>query len=212
MLRTQKKYNFVYKTTNIKNGKFYIGMHSTDNLEDGYIGSGKRLWHSINYHGKENFKFEILEFFESREALVEREKQLVNEDLLKDQMCMNLKPGGTGGWPILSNEVRKNISRSGAYKINKKKDEDLLFKKYVNDRIRDSLKSLYKKGELNGLDWTGKSHSAETKKKISNSHKGRHSNSNNSQYGTMWITNGIENKKIKKEDSIPEGWQRGRKL
>lgn len=35
----------------------------------------------------------------------------------------------------------------------------------------------------------------------------------NSQYGTMWITNGCVNKKIKKDvDIIPEGWYKGRKL
>ena len=32
----------------------------------------------------------------------------------------------------------------------------------------------------------------------------------NSQYGTMWITNGTENKKIKKDEPIPEGWNKGR--
>lgn len=33
----------------------------------------------------------------------------------------------------------------------------------------------------------------------------------NGSYGTMWITNGIENKKIKKDvDTIPEGWYKGR--
>lgn len=32
----------------------------------------------------------------------------------------------------------------------------------------------------------------------------------NSQYGTHWITNGIVNKKIKKDDAIPTGWCRGR--
>jgi hypothetical protein len=32
-----------------------------------------------------------------------------------------------------------------------------------------------------------------------------------SQFGTMWITNGTENRKIKKDlDSIPEGWYKGR--
>lgn len=31
-------------------------MHSTDNLDDGYVGSGKRLWNSIKKHGKENFE------------------------------------------------------------------------------------------------------------------------------------------------------------
>ena len=43
--------NFIYKTTNLINGKYYIGMHSTDNLEDVYIGSGKRLWFSIKNYG-----------------------------------------------------------------------------------------------------------------------------------------------------------------
>lgn len=27
----------------------------------------------------------------------------------------------------------------------------------------------------------------------------------------MWITNGTENKKIKKDSIIPEGWRKGRK-
>jgi hypothetical protein len=72
-------------------------MHSTDDLEDGYIGSGKRLWNAIRKHGRENFEVEHLEFFESRELLIGREKELVNEALLKDPMCMNLKPGGEGG-------------------------------------------------------------------------------------------------------------------
>jgi len=32
----------------------------------------------------------------------------------------------------------------------------------------------------------------------------------NSQFGTMWITDGEKNSKIKKEENIPEGWRRGR--
>ena len=42
--------------------------------------------------------------------------------------------------------------------------------------------------------------------------KGKNSGEANSQYGTMWITNGTENKKIKKENVIPEGWYKGRIL
>jgi hypothetical protein len=34
----------------------------------------------------------------------------------------------------------------------------------------------------------------------------------NSQYGTMWITDGITNKKIKKCETIPLGWYKGRNL
>lgn len=38
----------------------------------------------------------------------------------------------------------------------------------------------------------------------------RHSGEHNSHYGTMWITNGIINKIIKKEETIPDGWKKGR--
>ena len=33
-------YNFIYKTTHI-NGKYYIGRHSTDDINDGYLGKNK---------------------------------------------------------------------------------------------------------------------------------------------------------------------------
>ena len=78
------KYYFVYKTTNILNNQFYIGMHSTNNLNDGYLGSGIRLRRSIRKYEIDNFKFEILEFLPDHGSLKEKEKQLVNEDILKD--------------------------------------------------------------------------------------------------------------------------------
>ena len=86
MGRKQKKYFYIYKTTCIINDKFYIGTHTTNDLEDGYVGSGKRLWYSIKKYGKENFTCEILEFLHNREELVKREKELVNEDFIKDPL------------------------------------------------------------------------------------------------------------------------------
>jgi NUMOD3 motif len=53
----------------------------------------------------------------------------------------------------------------------------------------------------------GKKRTLATRVKISNSHKGE----KNSQYGTIWITNGIITKKIKNNVPIPEGWHRGMK-
>jgi hypothetical protein len=72
-------------------------MHSTNNLEDGYLGSGKRIRYSINKYGKENHKIEILEFLPSREELIIREKEIVNEELLANSQCINLCIGGEGG-------------------------------------------------------------------------------------------------------------------
>jgi hypothetical protein len=96
----QRKYHYIYKITRIDgSGKYYFGMHSTDDLDDGYFGSGTRLWKSIRKHGKDKHSKEILEFLPSRDALKAREKELVTEQMLDDELCMNIVPGGHGNSP-----------------------------------------------------------------------------------------------------------------
>ena len=53
---------YIYKTTNIITHKFYIGMHRTDNMNDGYLGSGVILKRSLKKYGKENHIKEILSY------------------------------------------------------------------------------------------------------------------------------------------------------
>ena len=114
MARKQYKYHYIYKTINLVNGKYYIGMHSTNNLEDDYLGSGQMLWHSINKYGKENFTKEIQEFPPDRKTLNEREEQIVNKEIVSDPLCMNLKTGGQKSPGTLgkkySEESRKKMS------------------------------------------------------------------------------------------------------
>lgn len=50
----------IYKTTNIKNGKYYIGKHQTENENDSYLGSGIALKKAIKKFGKNSFIKEIL--------------------------------------------------------------------------------------------------------------------------------------------------------
>lgn len=110
MPRRQKKYHYIYKTTCQVTGKFYVGMHSTDDLNDGYLGSGKILGYSRKKHGDENHIKEILEMCSSREALKIREQEIVNEQLLADPLNINLKYGGEGGWDhILNSSARQSL-------------------------------------------------------------------------------------------------------
>jgi group I intron endonuclease len=212
-LNKVKKYHFIYKTTNLLNDKYYVGMHSTSNLKDGYLGSGKRLRYSIRKYGVENFKLEILEWFDSREALVNRETQLVNEDLLKDEMCLNLKPGGSGGWS--SEQQRLNAEKSNQ-KQSWLRENDKEWSAKRTKQLKENgsmvLNRLWKDSKLTPPDWNGRVHSNETKKKLSEIKKNTGMGSDNSQFGTCWITNGNESKKIYKGDLIPQGWKLGRKI
>ncbi len=105
-LTARKKYHVIYKTTCLVTDRYYIGMHSTDNLADGYIGSGKRLWQSIKKHGAEQHVCEVIEHLSSRNALKLREAALVNKRLLKDKRCMNIALGGFGNWEHCNAKLR----------------------------------------------------------------------------------------------------------
>ena len=213
MGRKEKKYHYVYKTVNVLSGRYYLGMHSTDDLNDGYLGSGTRLRRAINKHGKDNFKKKILEFCKSRELLKKREEEIINLNEIAKVDCMNLKVGGYGG--LSSEEHRKNFIKAGhatrvLHRERLKNDED-----YRNKLIKMGTANIlkaYKDGKTvmvqDNYDWTGKKHSEETKLKMSESNSG----SNNSQFGKCWITNEKESKKIYRGDVIPEGWRLGRKM
>lgn len=216
-LKENKKYHFTYKTTNLINGRYYLGMHSTNKLNDGYVGSGKRLYYELSKYGKENFKFEILEHFNSREELVQAEVALITEEDLKNSNCLNCKPGGTGGW---TEEVREKAKKSAEIFMKERwKDQEYrdrmiiirnLPERLEQHRIKvsDTLRKYYKE---NKGTFTGKEHTEETKKKISETNKQKAKGSRNSQYGTCWITDGEVNKKIKTTEPLPEGWKLGRK-
>lgn len=187
-------------------------MHSTNNIDDGYMGSGKRLRRSIRKYGEDNHTREILEFFDSRELLVEAEKVIITDDMIDDKDCMNLMGGGTGGFVSLS-ACTKGGKISGNLHSKKLKED----KEYSNKHSKlasETLKTTIEKGKIKRCDWTGRKHSEESKKKMSESMKGKCDGENNPSYGTCWITNGEEVKKIKKEklnSHLEKGWRRGRK-
>lgn len=89
-----KRYNIIYKTTNLINNKYYIGAHSTNKLSDKYLGSGIIINKAIKKYGYKNFKFEILEYCNNKEEMFLRESEIVNQSVLDDKLCYNIKVGG----------------------------------------------------------------------------------------------------------------------
>lgn len=220
----RRKFHYIYKITRIDNGRYYIGMHSTDNLEDGYFGSGKLITASIKKHGKEKHIKEILEFCDSRESLKSREKDLVNHLLLEDEMCMNLTLGGGCGWEIVNLKKQNlygangaNFAKTGVNHPGNPKLIDLLQSRgdyeIWKQKISNSVKATI---ALNGSSWSGRKHSAATLGKIREAHKqfAYQAGKKNSQSGTSWIHHPEigKCKKIKNGSLIPDGWIKGRKM
>jgi hypothetical protein len=86
----------IYKITNNINKKYYIGMHRTKNINDGYMGSGTLLKLAIKKYGIHNFNKEILFNFDNEKEMVEKEKELIKETI-NDKNAYNIAMGGWGG-------------------------------------------------------------------------------------------------------------------
>jgi len=101
--------HFIYKTTH-KNGKYYIGRHSTDDLDDGYIGSGK--W-PRSIKDKSSLTREIIEFVDTFEELISAEIKYLTEHFGKPN-CMNMS-NTSKGWatgaanPMQRSEVKSKM-------------------------------------------------------------------------------------------------------
>lgn len=84
-------FHFVYKTTH-RNGRYYIGRHSTANVDDGYLGSG--VWVS-SVKDRASLSKEILFFANSSSEL-----KILEESTIKahwdDHLCMNRSQSGNG--------------------------------------------------------------------------------------------------------------------
>lgn len=214
-------YYTIYKITNQINGKFYIGSHKTNDLNDDYMGSGKYLIHAQKKHGLDKFIKEILFVYDNPEEMYAKEAEIVNDEFLAEENTYNLKRGGYGGWDYnntpegqkLREHTYVNWIQAGTSAFQKAYSEDIEFKlRRLEHLQRISAMATVAIAEKypNGV-FHGKKHSVETKHTMSNKAKERLKDpTNNSQYGTVWITNGLANAKIDKNESIPDGWKRGR--
>lgn len=90
-------YRIIYKTVNKINGRYYIGQHRTNSLNDRYLGSGKALELAIKKYGRDNFERHTLCLVNSEEEMNIKEAEYVTEEVVKDPKSYNLLLGGQQG-------------------------------------------------------------------------------------------------------------------
>jgi hypothetical protein len=153
-------YFTIYKITNVKTSKIYIGKHQTLDLDDGYLGSGIAISNAIRKHGTGNFRKEIMFIFDNERDMEQKEKELVTEKFVASKLTYNQAVGGQGGAMFkgkqhtaeTKNKIRqKLLGHTGAV---------------ITDEIKEKIaKTRREKNDGEFFD-------VETKQKISNSLKG----------------------------------------
>lgn len=152
---------YTYKITLLKGsltGHYYYGKHRTNNLNDGYAGSGRVIKSYYKKYSKiEGITYvkSILQFYNTLEELNIAEEILIGDKYNTDPLCLNLIPGGTG----------KGRNKGYKHSIEtKRKMSDAKKGIVFSEKHRKNI-SNSKKGISHKL-------SEETKQKISESHKG----------------------------------------
>jgi group I intron endonuclease len=213
---------YLYKITNLVNDKYYIGVHKTKNLNDGYMGSGKIIRQAIQKYGVDNFKKEILEFFNDSESMLKKEKEIITEDFLSQEKVYNLRKGGDGGFDFITKN-KLNLTpeslrkRAEAIKLSHKlKPREYSGKKHSEEtkqHLSEKRKKFFENGGEHPKGMLGKKHKEETKKHVSAVLKEKGSmigkkGLDHPAGGTKWYNDGI--KHLRANEHPGEGWIEGR--
>jgi hypothetical protein len=175
----------VYKTVNTVNGKYYIGVHRTNNINDGYMGCGHykgrklreqldtRLYRAFRKYGDEAFITEILYSFDNEIDAFKKEKEIID---IKDKNCYNDKPGGVGGFHpdtnkgrIFTKAERQKMSNSAKIRSKLYLLQTEALKEHVKSRIGKTYAEIY--GEEKGQAISQKRSKSLTGRKLSDEHR-----------------------------------------
>jgi hypothetical protein len=208
----------VYQTTHLSTGRIYIGCHKTRDLNDNYLGSGKRLRYAIAKYGLDDFQKIILFVFDNADEMFSKERELVNHEFISRKDTFNLRIGGEGGFDYLN---RTGLSVSDAGREGARRVARVLFLKQKEAFEKDPSKRerwIKKLSEANkGMQgtFTGKKHTDEAKRLIGSKNSILQVGEKNSRFGSVWITDGSASKSINQSELdrwLALGWLKGRKM
>jgi len=174
------EYGFVYITTNIINGKKYIGQKKYIKGWECYLGSGVHLKRAIKIYGKENFKIETLKVAYSKLELDTLEIEFIKEyNAVKDSNYYNISIGGDGGIGLKGRHhsektrLEMSIARKGlntwskGVKMSKESVNKSRESKIGTHPTKEAMERMSESKIGKNNPWFGKSHTKETKKKMS---------------------------------------------
>ena len=150
-------YHYVYKTTNLINGKIYIVIHSTEDLDDNYIGSGVAFRHAVNKYGKENFHKEIIYQCSTREEASNMEATLVTESFCLKSTNYNMRTGGDTCYAQHPESRKKMSEKQKGKKRSPERVEQMrqfltennpMHKQELRDKVRDAKLGVARSEEL----------------------------------------------------------------
>ena len=161
---------YIYRITNLINGKTYIGQHKYKDLNDDYMGSGKHLKRAQKKYGIENFRKEILIFNVSKKEHIDLlEKTFISSEREKvgPENCYNITDGGEGRSGPMSEEAKKKISEARKGKKLSEEARKKISEAHKGKKLSEEARK--KVSEAN----KGKKLSEETRKKLSEANKGK---------------------------------------
>jgi len=174
---TDGLYHYVYKITNNINGKYYVGKHSTNYLEDGYFGSGILIKHAVKKYGHCSFIKDILSFHKTNDECLVEESLIVNKDFIADENTYNLQIGGCGSVHSIETKQKMSNTRKGqkrhidAVNSTASKNRGQTRTIEQKQRMSDAHKGkIHSKQTIQKM--TGQKRTEETKKKMSLSRTG----------------------------------------
>jgi hypothetical protein len=210
-------YYTVYKITNKENGKIYVGCHQTENLDDGYFGSGTLIRRAIKKYGVNSFEKEYLFIFDDVETMFDKEREIVNESFLAQEHTYNISRGGRGNF-ALSDGRAKKLRVDPDFHSRWRKAHTASGLKNTQAQIGIHALSMDERREWQKIA-TESALSPEARKKRKDKFAliEHQQGTRNSQFGTCWIRHPdtLENRKIPKNDIdqwLADGWLKGRKI
>lgn len=233
--------HYVYRIQLLKGslaGKYYIGQHRTNDINDGYVGSGTILRNYYKVYGAkegETFTKDILQYCSSIAELNKVEKALIADKYETDSDCINLIAGGRGKG--FSEETRRKISEANKGREITEEERQRISqtlkghpvpaetRALISQHVKEKCKDPEHRKKVSEAQKHRKPISEETRRKLSEVNKGRtccwrgkkmpqyvKEKMSKSQKGKVAINNGTDIKRVEPSELeyyLSKGWMRG---